>query len=107
MDVRMLWRETIRKHQHHPDKPGSETYWCPELETCVCDKLKAIQSEKLKVCVRYLYEYSQLYHERLTTVGLTHADIRSVADLPKIPILTKEEMSADVTPYPLGDAIPP
>jgi phenylacetate-CoA ligase len=99
-DLRTLWRETIRKYQYHPEKPGSETHWCPELETCPRDKLKEMQSEKLEICVRYMYEYSQFYHERFKAAGLTPADIRSVADLPKIPITTKAEMSADVTAYP-------
>lgn len=99
-DLRTLWRETIRKYQYHPEKPASEVSWCPELETCSRDKLKEIQSEKLEICVRYMYEYSQFYRERFKAVGLTPADIRSVEDLPKIPITTKEEMSAEVTAYP-------
>lgn len=99
-DLRTLWREAIRKYQHHPEKPGSEAYWCPELETCPRDKLKEIQGEKLEICVRYMYEYSQLYRERFKAAGLAPADVRSIEDLPKIPIMTKEAMSADAIALP-------
>ena len=99
-DVRKMWLDTILKWRLNPTEPGSEKYWSPELDTASRDKTKEIQSEKLEVLVRYLWEYSPFYRNKLQVAKLTPADIKSVDDLTKVPVTTKTEMAADVVANP-------
>ncbi|WP_420645455.1 phenylacetate--CoA ligase family protein [Candidatus Leptofilum sp.] len=50
--------------------------------------------EKLKEAVQYAYENAPAVKAWFDKVGITPNDIRSVADLPKIPVLPKDEIVA-------------
>jgi phenylacetate-CoA ligase len=56
------------------------------------DEIAAYQDERLRGLVRHAYENVPFYRERLQELGLTPRDIRGVADLPKLPLLTKEDV---------------
>ncbi|MDO8784590.1 MAG: AMP-binding protein [Syntrophales bacterium] len=99
-DIREEWKKVILKWKLNPDKPANDKYWSPELETCSRDKIKEIQSEKLEVLVRYLYECTSFYHEKFKKARLTPKDIKSIEDLVKIPLTTKTEMAEDVEKNP-------
>jgi phenylacetate-CoA ligase len=99
-DLRQQWLEVVNKYKFHPDAPASEQYWAPELETCSRDRLKEIQSDKLVVAVRFLYEFSPFYREKFKRAKLSPSDIKSLDDLWKIPITTKTEMVEDVKANP-------
>jgi phenylacetate-CoA ligase len=99
-NLRQRWLEVVKQYQWNPAEPGSEEYWCPELETCSRDKLKEIQSEKLEVLIRYVYETSPFYRAKFDQAGLRPQDLRSVDDLHKIPLTTKEEMALDTERNP-------
>ncbi len=49
---------------------------------------------KLREAVKYAYENAPAVKARLDKVGITPADIQGVADLPKIPVLPKDEIVA-------------
>lgn len=49
---------------------------------------------KLKEAVRYAYENAPAVRERFDKVGIMPDDIQGVADLPKIPVLPKDEIVA-------------
>lgn len=99
-DVRKQWLELVNKFKFQPDGPANDKYWAPELETCSRDKLREIQEEKLPVATRFLYECSPFYREKFKKAKLRPSDIRSLDDLPKIPITTKVEMVEDVKANP-------
>ncbi len=50
------------------------------------------QDERVAALVRHAYEHVPFYRERMKSLGLAPADVRSRADLPKLPILTKEDV---------------
>jgi phenylacetate-CoA ligase len=55
-------------------------------------EIAAYQDERLRGLVRHVYANVPFYRERMQTLGLRPADIRGCADLPKLPILTKEDV---------------
>ncbi|MDT8309329.1 MAG: hypothetical protein RQ866_07340, partial [Bacteroidales bacterium] len=59
-------------------------YW-PE------EKMQEYRSEKLKKLVSYAYEKVPYYHDLFNSEHLKPSDIRSIDDIWKIPILTKEQ----------------
>jgi len=99
-DIRKQWLDVVKKYRFNPDGPGSERYWCPELETAPRTKLVEIQNEKLEVLSRYVYEYSPFYRAKFDEAKLKPADIKSIEDLHKLPLTTKDEMAKDATKNP-------
>jgi phenylacetate-CoA ligase len=55
-------------------------------------EIEAYQNEQLRRLVRHAYEYVPYYRERWRALKISPDDIRSRQDLPKLPILTKEEI---------------
>lgn len=106
-DARTAWRELVRRWMVQPDGPGGERHWAPEVETAPRERLRDIQEEKLGVLVRYLYGESPYYRRLFDSLGLTPADIRSVDDLRKVPVLTKEELARDQAEAPPWGTAPP
>jgi len=62
-------------------------WWSPQ-------QLKEMQNEKLRKMVKHAYENVQHYREVFDECGLTPDDIKSMDDLPKLPILTKDTVRA-------------
>jgi phenylacetate-CoA ligase len=63
-----------------------------ESEKWSSSEIEAYQSEKLQRLIRHAYENVPYYRERWKSLKLTPADIRSRDDLPKLPVLTKEDV---------------
>ena len=99
-DVRAEWFQTLERYRRNPTAPDSEPYWSTSLATASRDELHAIQSDKLRVAVRYVYECIPFYRRKFDRIGLLPSDIKSVDDLSKIPITTKQEMALDVASSP-------
>ncbi|HLQ10651.1 MAG TPA: AMP-binding protein [Ktedonobacteraceae bacterium] len=95
-DIRDEWIATMQKYRLSPDRPDNDRFWCTELDTAPREKLRAIQNEKLRVAVRYVYECIPFYRRKFDRIGLQPGDIRSVDDLPLIPVTTKQEMADDL-----------
>lgn len=55
-------------------------------------ELDAYQDDRLRAVVQHAYEHVEFYRRRFDAARLTPADIRTVADLPKLPLLEKEEI---------------
>lgn len=53
-------------------------------------RLAALQQERLANLIRHVYENVPYYRRMMSERGLTPRDIREPADLPKLPVLTKE-----------------
>jgi phenylacetate-CoA ligase len=56
------------------------------------DQLVAYQDEQLREIVRYAYDTVPFYRRRFDEHRLTPADIRTHSDLPKIPLLTRDDI---------------
>src|SRR5262245_61397035 len=70
-----------------------------QIEALPRDQLRALQDERLRHIVGYVYERVQFYREQFTTAGLKPADIRSIEDLPKLPFTQKQDLKDQ---YPFG-----
>jgi phenylacetate-CoA ligase len=55
-------------------------------------EIEEYQKEKLRQLIRHTYENVPYYRERWKALKLSPADIRSREDLPKLPVLTKEDV---------------
>ncbi len=103
-DLRQQWLSLVVAHVCHREGPGGEQHWCPEYDRMPRDQLRALQEEKLKAAVRYMYEHTPMYRRKLDAIGLQPGDVRTLDDLPRLPVTTKEEMSASVAEQPpFGD----
>lgn len=66
-----------------------ESQWLSPAE------LREIQNEKLRAMVRHAYDTVPYYREVFEGRKLTPDDIKTVEDLPKLPILTKDDLRAN------------
>ncbi len=98
--TRKTWLATLDKFRRDPARPASADIWSPSLECASRDEIAAIQSEKIRAVVPFLYEHSPFYRERFARLGQSPADYKSIEDLEKWPVIDKSEMMADVTAHP-------
>ncbi len=98
--TRAAWLETLARYKLDPDHAASAEIWSPRLEACSRDELIAIQNAKLAALVPFLYENSDFYRHRFDRLGLIPSDLRTVADLPRWPVVDKAEMAEDALLHP-------
>ncbi|NQU43577.1 phenylacetate--CoA ligase [bacterium] len=72
----------------------NETYECMPRE-----KLRQVQSERLRDAVRRVYDNVRPYRRKMEEMGVTPADIQTIDDLPKLPFTVKEDLRDS---YPFG-----
>ena len=78
-------------------------FFNPEMETLTRSGIEALQAERLRANVRHCMD-SPFYKKRFAECGLTPDDIRTPADLYKIPFTTKQDLRDT---YPFGIASVP
>ncbi|HEX6750643.1 MAG TPA: hypothetical protein VF092_25375 [Longimicrobium sp.] len=61
-----------------------------ESERWPAERLRAWQDDRLREVVRVAYERSRWYRRVMDEAGVGAADVRGVADLPRLPLLDKE-----------------
>jgi phenylacetate-CoA ligase len=66
-----------------------------ESEWLSASNIAGHQDEHLRDLVRHAYDTVPYYRDRMRELRLTPSDIRGRADLPKLPILTKENVRAN------------
>jgi phenylacetate-CoA ligase len=98
--TRELWLATLDKFRHDRDRAASADMWSPRLDAASRDELTAIQNEKLRAAVPFLYENSSFYRRRFDHLGLSPDDLRGIEDLEKWPVVDKTEMMADAAEHP-------
>ena len=98
--TRETWLATLDKFRYDPDRPATADMWSPRLDAASRDELNAIQSEKLRAVVPFLYENSPFYRRRFDRLGLLPSDFRGTDDLQKWPAVDKTEMMADAAEHP-------
>ena len=72
--------------------------WAKE-ETMSRDEIEAIQLARLQETVTRVYEKVQPYRKKMDEAGVKPQDIRSLADLKRLPFVTKQDMRDN---YPFG-----
>ncbi len=79
----------ILKHYYHLRK----SQW---LKTSEIEK---IQQKKLRALVRHAYENVKFYHKKFDDLGIKPSDIRTVKDLKKLPIISRNDLQRN---FPYG-----
>ena len=80
-------------------------YYQSEMECAKADVMKALQNERLVKTVSHVYNNVACYKNLMTSKGISPDDVKSIADLPKLPFISKD-MLRDEYPYGLL-AVPP
>jgi phenylacetate-CoA ligase len=73
-------------------------YWNQQVETMPRADIQKLQLQKLKEQVKYCYENSSFYRKKFDAVGLKPEDIKTLADIVKIPFTLKSDLR-DSYPY--------
>ena len=72
----------------------------PALSNLPRAQLLALQDERLRAMVAYVYERSPYWRRKLTEAGIQPGEIQSVADLPRLPFTTRAELDAEQAEHP-------
>ncbi|MCL2826232.1 MAG: phenylacetate--CoA ligase [Eggerthellaceae bacterium] len=84
-------------------------YYQPEIETMPKDGLRALQLDRLKALVAYVYENIPFYKQAFDAAGVGPHTIESLADVTKLPFTVKQDLR-DAYPFkmfavPMRDAV--
>ncbi|MBI4524187.1 MAG: hypothetical protein HY695_10295 [Deltaproteobacteria bacterium] len=80
-------------------RPASDTFWCG-VETIPLERIKEIQLQRLRFLLSFTYERSQFYRELWDSKKVRPSDVKTLADLPKLPIVTKYDFEKDQAAHP-------
>ncbi len=64
----------------------------PDIELESTDSIRQFQSEKLKVAMQYVLRHSPYYKKLFAQHGVTANSVKTVDDLQKLPITTKDDL---------------
>jgi len=79
---------------------GSDTpCWNREAEFMEGARLRALQSERLRECVKRVYEKVPHYRRKLAAAGVKPADIQGLDDIGRLPFTSKDDLRDT---YPFG-----
>lgn len=79
-------------------------YWNEKIETMPLARLRQLQARKLQRQIEYLMKSSLFYRRKLKGAGIAARDIRTVADITKLPFTTKDELrESQLKKPPLGE----
>lgn len=71
----------------------------PSIETLPLEKLRQLQSERLRALVARLYEKVPFYRQQFTAAGIVPGDIKGIEDLHLLPFTRKNDLRDN---YPYG-----
>ena len=74
-------------------------YFQQEIECAPREQILAMQNEKLVKQVQHVWEHVPYYRKKMEEKGVRPEDIKSVADLHKLPFLSKKDLR---NAYPYG-----
>ena len=64
------------------------------------DALRALQSERLRAMVRYVWDETPFWRAKMEAAGVAPGDIRGVEDIARLPTCDKAELLADQAAHP-------
>lgn len=72
------------------------SYWDPFIETLGREALTQIQFKKLQIALEPVLKSNSFYRKKFAEAGITcPEDVRTMADLQRLPFTTKQELSVD------------
>ena len=77
---------------------GGSAYFNPSYETMSREQIEALQLERLQKTVRHCMN-NEFYRKKFAEAGITPDDIKTLADVRKLPFTTKQDLRE---PYPFG-----
>lgn len=100
--VKYYWPEAVTgkrvgveiEEEGDKTKPYSEKFWS-QIEILPYDKVKELQWKRLEFLLKFSYENSPFYREKWDGTKVKPSDIKSLEDLPKLPIITKADCTRD------------
>ncbi len=67
-------------------------YYQPEIECADRETIRTWQNERLQKQIRHVYEHISYYRKKMEELGVEPSDIRTVEDLHKLPLLSKNDL---------------
>ena len=84
----------------------SSKFWNPKTETLAKDRLRALQTEKLRRAVQRAWNESPFHRRLYESAGVTPDQIRTFDDIRRLPFMTREDWMACQADMPLfGDLV--
>ena len=77
---------------------NNSSYFNPEFETMSREQIEALQLERLQKTVRHCMN-NEFYQKKFKEAGITPDDIKTLADVRKLPFTTKQDLRET---YPFG-----
>ncbi len=66
--------------------------WNPKIEEMPRPQLDRLQLKLLKILTYKMYNFSPFYHDRMRAAGVMPDDIKTLADVKKLPFMTKKDL---------------
>ena len=87
--------------------PKSDKFWNPLLETLPREKLAELQVKKFRRIMQWAFDNSKFHRQLYKDAGVTPEDIRTMADIARVPKVEKNMMRSiqKKDPYPYGDML--
>jgi phenylacetate-CoA ligase len=82
------------------EAPPAAPFWDVQVETLGPEALAELQLERVRWQVERCRAGSSLYHGKLAASGVEPGDLRALADVARLPIVTKDELRADQASHP-------
>ncbi len=80
--------------------PDAQEYWDPRLETMAPESRLDLIAAKLKGQTAWAYERSPFYRKRWDEAGFHPSQVKTIDDILRIPIITKEDLRQDLIDNP-------
>ena len=87
---------------------NTENIWNPFLETLPLETLRELQFRRFKRIFKHAYDNSPFYRKKYPKVGISPDVIRTMEDIQRVPIITKEDFregQSEEGPFPYGELL--
>src|SRR2546425_774097 len=74
-----------------------------EAQTWSATQIEGWQVKRLREVVRYAFEHTEGYRDLYRSAGISPDDIRSVADVRKLPLTSKEMLQGDLQAFTVDE----
>ena len=86
---------------------GDPRYWNPIMETLPWEQLERLQLSRFRKMVKWALESSPFYRRMYERAGIVPEDIKTMADVRKVPLVSKEDLrtAQEGEPYLYGELL--
>jgi len=64
------------------------------------EEIQGLQKKRLRLQLKRCYENSAFYQEKFNKAGVRPEDVKSISDIMKFPVVTKQELREEQGKYP-------